>query len=569
MRRLNFLLAAFISGFLAIAGRLFYWQVVAVDSLKTQASAQHFQTLAIPALRGRIYLANSLPLVINQPSFLLYALPKQIRLSPAEIAAQLAPLTIKTKESETEALEAEEILLKERLAKTDLFWIILARGLTEAQKKQIEYLKIEGLGFEEEERRSYPEASMAAQLLGFVGSDENGNPQGYYGLEGFYQRLLAGRPGRTSFEKDALGRPILLGKGFEEKAVPGSDLILYLERSLQFLIEDELKKGLEKYQAKAGSAVVVDPQTGSILAMASFPSFAPADYFNADPFLFTNPVIGESFEPGSIFKILVMAAAIEEKVVSLEEKCGDCSGPKKIGEYVIRTWNDQYYPDSTMTEILQHSDNVGMVYVGEKLGVKKLYSYLGKFGFGEKTGIDLEGEMSPPLRPENQWYEIDLATATFGQGVAVTPLQMLMATTAIANKGKLMEPHVVNQIVRDGKKISIKPKLIRQVVSPTTARIMTEMMVKAVDYGEAKWAKPKGFKIAGKTGTAQIPVAGHYDTEKTIASFVGFAPTDEPKFVMLVTLKEPQASPWGSETAAPLWFDIAKKLFAYWGILPK
>lgn len=569
MRRINILLISFFLGFLAIIGRLFYWQVAAADALKTQASIQHFQTLAIPAPRGKVYTADRFPLVINQPSFLLYALPKQIGLSPAEVAAQLAPITIKTKDPESEVLEAEEALLEERLNKTDLFWIILARGLTEAQKKQAEDLKIEGLGFEEEDRRTYPEASMAAQLLGFVGSDENGNPQGYYGLEGFYQRLLAGRPGRVSFEKDALGRPILLGKEFEERAVPGSDLVLYLERTLQFLIEDELKKGLEKYQAKAGSVVVVDPKTGGILAMASFPSFDPACFDEHDPFLFVNPVVGESFEPGSVFKILVMAAAIEEKAVAVDDRCETCSGPKRIGEYTVRTWNDEYHPSSTMTEVLEHSDNVGMVYVGDKLGVKKLYSYLKKFGLGEKSGVDLEGELLPPLRPENNWYEIDLATAAFGQGIAVTPIQMVMAGAAIANEGKLMEPHAISQIVRDGQKIIVKPRMIRQVISPATARIITEMMVKAVDNGEARWTKPKGFRIAGKTGTAQIPVAGHYDEKKTIASFIGFAPANKPKFVMLVTLREPSTSPWGSETAAPLWFDIAQKLFAHWGISPK
>lgn len=562
------LLIAFFLGFLAVIGRLFYWQVIVADALKAQASIQHYRTLEIPAPRGKIYSADLFPLAINEPSFVLYGLPKEIQDSPREIAVRIAPIVIKIPEPKTEDLRKEEDRLTERLLKEDLFWVPLARGLSKEEKRKVESLEIVGLGFEEEERRVYPEASMAAHLLGFVGCDENGYPQGYYDLEGSYQRLLAGRPGRVSFEKDAEGRPILLGEESGQEAVPGSDLVLYLQRTAQFLIEEELKKGLEKYQARAGSVVVVDPKTGGVLAMASFPAFDPANYADADPFLFANPVIGESFEPGSIFKIIVMASAMEGKAVAVDERCKKCEGSREIGEYTIRTWNDKYYPDSTMSEILQHSDNVGMVYVGEKVGVKKLYSYLEKFGFGEKTGIDLEGEMSPSLRPENQWYEIDLATATFGQGVAVTPLQMVMATAAIANKGRLMEPHVVAQIVREGEKIPVKPKVIRQVISPTAARIIAEMMVKAVDHGEAKWAKPKGFKIAGKTGTAQIPVAGHYDQEKTIASFVGFAPVDDPQFVMLVTLREPSTSPWGSETAAPLWFDIANKLFAYWGISP-
>lgn len=569
MRRINLLLIAFAIGFLTIIGRLFYWQVIASESLKAQADRQHYQTLEIPAPRGEIFTADSFPLVANQPSFLLYALPKEIEEPPETIAARLASITINIQEPGKGDLEEEEKRLRTRLSETDLFWVVLARGLNEKQKNKIDQLKISGFGLEEEEKRIYPEASMAAQLLGFVGSDEYGNPRGYYGLEGFYERSLAGKPGKLSFEKDASGRPILLGEGFEEEAISGSSLILNLERSIQFIIEEELKKGLERYQAKSGSIIVIDPETGEILAMASFPSFDPVYFNQFDQVLYASPVIADSFEPGSIFKILVMAAAIEERAVAADEKCEKCSGPRQIGEYTIRTWNNEYHPDSTMTEILEHSDNVGMVYVGEKLGVKKLYSYLKKFGFGERTKIDLEGETLSLLRPENKWYEVDLATASFGQGIAVTPIQMAMAVAAIANKGKLMEPHIVSQIIQDGKEISIKPKNIRSVISSVTARIITEMMVKAVDNGEAKWAKPKDFRIAGKTGTAQIPVAGHYDQEKTIASFVGFAPADDPKFVMLVTLCEPSTSPWGSETAAPLWFEIAKKLFAHWGISPK
>ena len=223
-----------------------------------------------------------------------------------------------------------------------------------------------------------------------------------------------------------------------------------------------------------------------------------------------------------------------------------------------------------MTKVLERSSNVGMVYVGRKLGKEKLIGFMKQFGLGAPTGIDLEEETSPELRPERAWSEIDLATASFGQGIAVTPIQMIRAVGALANNGALMEPHVVASIVDErGKAVDIKPKKVRQVISPSTARIITEMMVAAVDNGEAKWAKPKGYRIAGKTGTAQIPVAGHYDEDKTIASFVGFAPADNPRFVMLVTLREPSSSPWGSETAAPLFFTISRDLFTYWGIPPQ
>lgn len=568
MNRTRLLLIFLNIGLVLVLAKLFYWQVVEGETLKVRAERQHFQTVEKEASRGKIFTSDLFPLATNQPSYLLYALPKQIEQSSVEIANHLSPIILPNKDSNENLIREEAKRLQEQLDQQDLTWVALAHNLSEEQKNQVESLNIAGIGFEEQEKRAYPEASIAAHLLGFVGADESGKPQGYYGLEGFYQRSLSGRAGKISFEKDAWGQPILLGSEFEQEPISGSSLILNLQRPIQFLLEQELNNGIERYQAKAGSAIVIDPKTGGILAMVSYPSFDLGRFKDLDPYLFVNPVVSQSFEPGSIFKIVVMAAALDQGAVTLEDKCLRCGGPRIIGEHTIRTWNDKYYPDSTMAEILQHSDNVGMVYVGEKLTGKNLIKYLKKFGFGQKTNIDLEGEMAAPLKPESSWYEIDYATVTFGQGIAVTPIQMVIATAALANQGKLLEPQVVSQVNRDGLPIIIEPKVVRQAVSPTTAELITEMMVNAVDNGEAKWAKPKGFQIAGKTGTAQIPVAGHYDEAKTVVSFVGFAPAKNPKFVMLVTLREPQVSPWGSETAAPLWFDIARKLFAYWGIGP-
>ncbi len=409
---------------------------------------------------------------------------------------------------------------------------------------------------------------MSAHLLGFVGQDSSGKDKGYFGIEGYYNRELSGRPGTLRLERDVQGQPILIGERIEDPAVQGRDLILYLDRGLQYLIEEKLKKGIERYGAKEGSVVVLDPQTGGVLAMASLPNFNPEDYAQTDARLYPNPVINQSFEPGSIFKIVVMASALDGGVVKPEDRCPQCDGPRKIDKYEIKTWDENYYPESTMTEIIQHSDNVGMVYVSQKLGIERLVDYLTKFGFDSATGIDLEGEASPPFRLQNQWNVVDLAVAGFGQGIAVTPIQMAGAAAVIANGGYLVEPHVVAKIKSVDREVEIKPKVIRQVISSAAAKTMTEMMVNAVEKGEAKWAKPEGHRIAGKTGTAQIPIAGHYDEEKTIASFIGFGPADRPKFVMLVTLREPSSSPWGAETAAPLWFDIAQEMFLYYGIMP-
>jgi cell division protein FtsI/penicillin-binding protein 2 len=410
---------------------------------------------------------------------------------------------------------------------------------------------------------------MAAHLLGFVGSDESGDDVGYFGLEGYYNQALTGKSGSLTQEKDARGLPIVLGESKRIAAEDGQNLELFLDRSIQFIVEENLKSAISQYGAKEGLVVVMDPKTGGILAAANYPSFDPANFATSDKDVFTNSLISKTYEPGSTFKALVMAAAINEHAVTPETPFNE-NGPTKVGEYAIKTWNDQYHGTITMRQVLEMSSNPGMVFVGTQLGSEKLYQYIQKFGFGEKTGIDLQGEEAAILHPLRDWHEIDAATTTFGQGIAVTPIQMVTAVAALANEGKLMEPKVVAKIIdTKGKEISRPLASKAQVITPQAAKTITDMLVSAVDNGEAKWAKPKGYKIAGKTGTAQIAIAGHYDATKTIASFVGFAPADEPKFVMLTLLREPQTSQWGSETAAPLFFKIAKELFTYYGIAPK
>lgn len=568
-------LVFFLVGVLVLS-RLFYWQIIKGEELAAIAEKQHFESLEIPAQRGEIKAKDGSLLVGNQSAYLVYAEIPKLEKKPLEIAKDLAPILAKAEKSTGSAqidfknltsLKSEKI--KKDLERENVVWAPLAHKVEEKVKREIEKLNFSGIGFEREDVRYYPEASMAAHLLGFVGSNEPGKDQGYFGLEGKYDLELKGKPGFLRQEKDAQGRPILLGKVGTQLVENGRSLVLGLDRTVQFIVERKLKEGVEKYGAKSGSVVVMEPQTGQILAMASSPAYDPTSFFLYNQNLYPNPVVSSSYEPGSTFKVLVMAAALNEGVVEPETRCEKCSGPRIISDYTIKTWNDKYYPESTVMEVLEHSDNVGMVFVSEKIGLEKLYRYLSDFGIGSPTDVDLQEESSPALRPKNDWRPIDLATAAFGQGIAVTPMQMLRAVAVIANEGNLMEPHVVREVISpEGKVMKVPPKVIRQVVSLKTAKVLTEMLINAVEKGEAKWAKPEGFRIAGKTGTAQIPIAGHYDEEKTIASFVGFAPTDESRFVMLVTLQEPTSSPWGSETAAPLWFSIARDLFTYFGILP-
>ena len=407
---------------------------------------------------------------------------------------------------------------------------------------------------------------MSAQIVGFVGRDDLGQPKGYFGLEGYYDRELTGRSRIQKQEKDAGGNPLLIG---DFQLLPGRDgrtLKLHLERGTQYLVESELKKGIEKYGASSGEAIVMDPKTGAILAMATFPSYNPPSFHLYDPSLYKNPAVANAYEPGSTFKVLVMAAAFNEEVVDESDHCDICSAPYPIGKYNIKTWNEEYRDSATPEEIIVHSDNVGMVWTEQKLGGEKMLEYIKKFGFGQKTGIDLQEEITPSLR--TRWGDIDYATASFGQGIAVTSIQMLAAVGALANQGILMEPHLVQSVIGETE-VVIPPKSKGQVISGTAASRITNLMIQAVEQGEAKWAAPKGYVVAGKTGTAQIAVEGHYDKEKTTASFVGYAPAHDPRFVMLVKLSEPQTSQWASETAAPLWFGLAQKLFLRFNIAPK
>jgi cell division protein FtsI (penicillin-binding protein 3)/stage V sporulation protein D (sporulation-specific penicillin-binding protein) len=260
-----------------------------------------------------------------------------------------------------------------------------------------------------------------------------------------------------------------------------------------------------------------------------------------------------------------MAAALEENSIALDDRCDICEGPLTIGKYTIKTWNDEYNPNSTPEEILANSDNIGMVWIQRKLGGDKFLEYIKRFGFGEPSGIDLQEEASPALR--TRWGDIDYATASFGQGIAVTSIQMLRAVASIASGGNLLTPHVVAEVLGD-RAIPIHPQVVRRVISESTAQRMTSLMTASAEHGDAKWTRLPDYTVAGKTGTAQIPLQGHYDEEKTIASFVGFAPAKNPKFVMLVKLREPTSSPWGSETAAPLWFTLARKLLLHFNIPP-
>jgi cell division protein FtsI/penicillin-binding protein 2 len=563
----------FLLGLITI--RLFYWQVIKAEDMSALAESQHTSEQVIEAPRGEILAADGSVFASNKPTFVLFANPKVMK-DKEKVAQFLAKLFVPLQLKNTPSPQEEEVKLATldlrdglmtKLSK-DLYWVALNRNLDNDIKLEIERMNLTGLGFDQETKRYYPESSSAAHILGFVASDDTGAQKGYFGIEGFYNGELRGIPGELTEERDAQGTPIIMGKFARKEAQKGHDLVLNIDRTVQYIAEKKLKAGMIKYGAKSGSVVIMDPKTGAIMAMAAYPNYDPGNFIEYPKENFKNPLVADSYEPGSTFKVLNMAAAVNEGLVTPETTCDICEKPIQIGEYKINTWNNQYYKDTTMTDVIVHSDNTGMVFIARKLGLDKLYDYIEKFGFGSSTNVDLQDETTPSIRDKNDWKEIDLATASFGQGIAVTGIQMVTAVSTIANGGNLMEPHIV-RLIRDGKEEKeIKPKVVRQVISQQAAKIVTEMMVSAVDKGEAKYLKTKGYKVAGKTGTAQIPVAGHYDPTKTNASFVGFAPADDPKFVMLVRYEQPTSSIYGAETAAPTFFEISRELFSYYNIPP-
>jgi len=562
-----------------ILSRLLYWQFIAGTKLTPNALLLDSE---IPASRGEIYTSDNFPIVANQEAFLVYAKPTEIEKNTRDVAKILAPNLISEKYatassnfSEEELKQKEdEIKIKEeelekKLGSKNLVWVQLARKVSKNIKEKIENEKIKGLGFERDEKRFYAEASMSAQLLGFVGSDKFGRDTGYFGLEGYYDLQLKGKNGQLGQEKDPFGLAILVGKYRPITPEKGASLYTSIDRAIQFIVEDKLRQAVTRYGAKEGSVIIADPKTGKILAMATFPAYSPAFREEFDEKFYKNPVVADTFEPGSIFKPIVMASALDLSLIEPDTKCDICSGPTKIGGFEISTWNKKYNPDSSMTEVIIHSDNIGMTFVAKKMGADRFYNYITRFGFGKTTKIDLQEESPGFIRPKDEWKEIDLATSSFGQGIAVTPIQIVQAISAIANGGKLVTPKVVTKIDDGGRIQQIESISQKQVIKSKTATQITEMMVSAVELGESRVFAPKGYRIAGKTGTAQIPVAGHYDPNKTIASFVGFAPAQDPKFVMLVRFTEPSSSPFGSETAAPTFFEIAKEIFTYFGISPQ
>lgn len=422
-------------------------------------------------------------------------------------------------------------------------------------------------------KREYPASALAGHVLGFV----NQEGKGYFGIEGFYDNWLG-------------GKAITVERGYippEARIQPdtpaGVNLVLTIDLDIQQMTDDILRKAVEDSGSESGQIIIMDPRNGEILAMVILPALDPnyyepwleklgvdaGDLETEEDELVINPAVGGQFEPGSTFKILTMAAAIDAGVIEPEDQFID-RGVIEVGGVKIRNWNGGAWGPQTMVGCIQHSLNVCLAYVAsEKLGAATFYDYLTAFGMGKITGIDLSGEVSGQMRTPRhpEWTEADLGTNSFGQGISVTPVQLIAAVGAVANEGVMVQPHIVRAVVGPEGAYWPKPTTLGRPISAESARTLTEMLVESIE-GEAKYAHVNGYEIAGKTGTAQIPTEKGYDDRWTIASFIGWGPVSDPRFVVLVRLDKPESSPWGSVVAAPVFRDVVERLVAMLEIPP-
>ncbi len=551
-RRLVVLVAVFFAFSLILVGRITYWQVVRRQELLELAKLEHYQTRVIPPQRGAILDRRGSLLATDIFQYEIFATPRDVS-NPRWTAEQLAPLLERPPETLWVLLERNDRS------------VTLAKGIPLNVGEKIASQGLPGVGAIPLPQRIYPEKELACHLLGFVGAEGDG----FYGLEEYYDDILQGEPGSRGGERDPSGLQMIAGYGGYIPAQEGPTLVLTLDRTIQGLVEENLEKAIEEYGAQGGTIIVMDPWTGAILAMASYPRYDPNRFYEASEEFFVNPAISEVHEPGSVFKPVTIGAALDTGEVTPETTYND-TGSILVGGQVIANWDWGARGETTVSELLKYSLNVGAATMSTKIGAEKFYRYVRRFGFGEPTGIDLAGEVSGIVKTpgDAQWHESDLGTNSFGQGISVTPLQMINAMAAIANGGLLMKPYIVQRIVREDGVVEIEPVVRRRVISPETARQLTQILVEGVKKGVAELAYVEGYSIAAKTGTAQIPIPGGYDPTWTIASIVGWAPADAPRFIILVKIDKPWAAPWGAVVAAPVFKSLAQQLFDYLGIPP-
>ena len=547
-----------------IWSRLAYWQVVQHGRLAMQAQAQYREYVELPALRGAIFDRNLTQLVVNTTVYSAFVSPDQIPAAERDrVASALSSVLGVDKSTTMTTLESASkfAYIKRRFAKT--------------KADQLRALKLQGVGLEEETQRSYlpgiaPGTSLAANLIGFV--DWNGD--GNYGLEGKYQKTLAGTPGYISSYRDLANNEIVLSTHTHQDPVNGQDLVLSLDANIQYAAEQALADGVKRDNAESGSVLIMDPSTGGIVAWADYPSYNANDFNHTDPALFKDNAVSYVYEPGSVMKVVTLSGAMNAGAIAPDTVIND-PGVLTVGGYRIYDWDRRNHGNIDFTYVLAHSLNVGAMKAMQAEGHAAFYSNLQAFGLTQPSGIDVGGEnvLLPPKA--EQMSDSQYATASFGQGIDVNMVQMLAAVNVIANGGKYAPPHVVERVGAQINPLLLQPQ--RQVVSAATAAKMNAMMKQVVQTGSGWTSRIRGFELnqAGKTGTSQIPVNGQY-TQDVWTSFVGFLPADHPRFTMLVVVRKPHYpgadQDWtlndGYLTAEPIWKVIAQTMVVDWHITP-
>jgi len=545
IQRYRLLLTSLILTFIVVTSRFFYWQIIKSSDLKEKALSQTYKLETENPSRGQILSSDDSPLALNQTNY-------RVSIYKPNLQEDLNSLFQKIDLIHPNFIAENQKIIDNFKENSKQLWVDLPTFFSNSEKDQIQ--DIPGITIHQNQLRYYPENKLAKDILGFIAKDEEGTAIGYGGLEAYYNKKLQGKTGFILAPQDATGKTILTKKSWTLSAIDGQNIHTSINRGIQYQAEKILSEGINKYQADSGSITVMETQTGQILAMTSLIATS-----SATPSASKNPAIADLFEPGSIFKPIIMTMALDQKSINTDYICDDCSHPRTIGEYTISNWDNSTHPNSTLKDIILNSDNIGMSYIISHLGLNNFLSYYQKLGLNKKTGIDLQGESKPTVK--TSWPEIDLATASFGQGIVVTQINMLQAFNVIANNGYLIKPKVAkyfsdnfNQIYYPKKQPSIP------VFSIESVSQMKNILKYAVENGVVNQFRPKNLEVCAKSGTAQVAVKGSYTDSSTIASYIGFSPCNNPKFTMIVTINNPKSSPWGSSTAAPIWFELASKI---------
>lgn len=554
--------AAIAAGAAILTGRLVQLQIIDHKEYAAEARLIHVSEDTLSGRRGALLDRNGYPLAGSQDSFDIMVETKAWKdgAEATESAAALGQIAGVPSEEMVAAVSAAEI-----------YEIAVARGLSYEQAQAVRQLGLPGVRLLASSRRVYPEGNLAAQLLGFVGRDN----AGLTGLEADLDAVLGGAQGTLTYERDGLGNQLAVGERREVAAQPGANVVLTIDRYIQRLAETELDKTIEKHKAQGGSIIVVQPKTGEILALASRPT---ADLLNPDLSdesklaLFRNRAITDTYEPGSVFKLVTMACALDLGLVGPYTPWYD-EGVFRADTWAIRNWDFSTNGDQSVTQILSKSLNTGAAWLSSLAGPEQFYAYVDRFGFGKPTGSGLGGEVAgsvrTPASDPGSWRSVDMATNSFGQGLSATPLQVVMAVAAIANDGLVMKPKIVKEIAYPGQSQAGLPEAGAQVIKQETARTLREMMGVVVDGISPTLLNVDGYRVGGKTGTANLTVeGGGYKPEAYISSFLGIAPLDDPVLAVLVKIDEPQGTPWGTVVAAPAFEHLVEAALPYLKVPP-